>query len=227
MSEQNLSEKDSLHIIHEMIQKVKNEYHESGTSAILWGTVVGFSGLLTFLQLEFNFTLGFDIWLLVLFAIIPQIYISYKEAKIKRVKTYYDAALDYVWMTFGITIFGIIFYANVVPSVSQNIFANDGIELIRHYKNGLKPDEIIKPFPLSLGSIFILIYAFPTIVTGFLQKCKPMLVGGIICYILFVISCFTVMKYDMLLTGIAGIIAWLIPGLILRNKYLKSKKQHV
>lgn len=224
MSDQNLSEKESLSIINEMIQKVKNDYHESGTSAILWGTVVGIAGLISYLQIEFKFTIGFDIWLIVLLAILPQIYLSYKESKTKKFKTYYNSALDYVWIAYGITIFGIVFYANVVPGTSQNLISNEGWELIKHYKDGSKPDEVIKPFLLSLGSLFILIYALPTIITGFIQKCKPMLVGGVICYILFIVSCYTEMKYDMLFSGIAGIAAWLIPGLILRSQFSKSKK---
>lgn len=227
MINENFSEKESLSIIQEMIQKVKSDYHESGTSAILWGTAVGIAGLVSYLQIEFDFTIGFDIWFIVLFAILPQIYISYKESKTKKIKTYYDSALDYVWMTYGITLFGIIFYANVVPGASQNLISNEGWELVKHYKNGSKPDEPLKPFLLSLGSLFILIYAFPTIITGLLQKCKPMIVGGIICYILFIVSCYTEFKYDMLFSGIAGMVAWLIPGLILRFKFSKSKRQHV
>ena len=39
MEEKELNEKESLSLISEMIQKAKSSFHESGTSAILWGSV--------------------------------------------------------------------------------------------------------------------------------------------------------------------------------------------
>jgi hypothetical protein len=73
----------------------------------------------------------------------------------------------------------------------------------------------------------MLLYAFPTLVTGLVKKFKPMLAGAIITYGLFVVSCFTAAKYDMLLGGVAAIACWFIPGIILRKKYLAQKQMHV
>jgi hypothetical protein len=60
-------------------------------------------------------------------------------------------------------------------------------------------------------------------VTGIATKFKPMLYGAILCYIFFIISCFTAHEYDMLLNGLAGIFNWLIPGLILRSRLKKGE----
>ena len=82
--EKQLSEKESLRLITEMIQKAKGSFHESGTSAILWGTVVALCGLISFSELQWTFSVGFDIWLLILVAILPQIYIVFREKKISK-----------------------------------------------------------------------------------------------------------------------------------------------
>ena len=87
MEEQKLTEQESLQIITEMIQKAKSNFHTSGTSAILWGSVVGIAGLVSFAEMNWHFDIGFDIWLLVLAAIIPQVFITIKEKRNKNIIT--------------------------------------------------------------------------------------------------------------------------------------------
>lgn len=218
-----LSEEESLQLITEMIHKVKGSFHESGTSAILWGSVVGFCGLFSFLQVQLNFSTGwFDIWLLTLIAIVPQIILSIRESRKRKVLTYEESAMNAIWLVFGISIFALSFYNNVVPGVSENLFTKDGIELLQRNK---ATGEItaFHPFILSVSSVFLILYAVPTLATGLARKFKPMIFGGILCYLLFIISCYTIYKYDMLLHSVAAIFNWLIPGLILRNKFLKGE----
>jgi hypothetical protein len=50
-----------------------------------------------------------------------------------------------------------------------------------------------------------------------------MTLGALLTYVLFVISCFTPANLDMLLGGIAAIVCWFIPGIILRRKYLAGR----
>ena len=64
MEEEKFSEQESLKLISEMIQKAKHSFHENGTSAILWGSVVGIAGIISFAELFWHFYIGFDIWLL-------------------------------------------------------------------------------------------------------------------------------------------------------------------
>ncbi|MFY7963817.1 MAG: hypothetical protein ACOVO1_02875 [Chitinophagaceae bacterium] len=219
--------KESLDIINEMIQKAKATYHDKGISALLWGTVVTIASSVSFCQMNFNFSIGFDIWLIVLFAIIPQIIFSIKEGKKIKVKKYEDETIDIVWMVYGISIFCLVFYQNIIPYSSSKIINNEGWELTKHYFNNSTSDKVIKPFVPSVFSLYLILYALPTLVTGVIKKFKPMIFGAIICYAMFIISCFTESKYDMLCGATAAIFCWLIPGIILRKKYLQSKKQNV
>ena len=153
--------------------------------------------------------------------------ISTKEKRQQAVRKYEDDALDAVWLTYGISIFGLIAYQNIIPDASIRLSAGEGWQMMKHYIDNSKPDEPLRPFAPSIYSIFMLLYAFPTLVTGLVKKFKPMLAGASITYLLFVVSCFTAAKYDMLLGGVAAIFCWFIPGVILRRKYMAQKRQHV
>ena len=219
---QQMTEQESLRLITDMIQKAKaSTFLESGTGPIMWGSIVGFCGLFSFAQNYWHFSTKIDVWDLTLLALLPQIFISIKERRSRVVKTDRQMAIDAVWIVYGISIFAVIAYVNIVPYTSSKLLLEDGIQLFQKTGSGA-----IKPFSLfvpSLSSIFIIIYAFPTFVTGLATRFKPMIYGAIACYIFFFISLFTSSTYDQLLCGLAGIGNWLIPGLILRNRFIKGK----
>jgi hypothetical protein len=52
---------------------------------------------------------------------------------------------------------------------------------------------------------------------------RPMLWGGLLCWACCIITFFTTIKIDLLLTALSSIGAWLIPGLILEKEYRKAK----
>lgn len=222
-----LSEQESLQLITDMIQKVKNSYHENGIGSLLWGTVVTIASLVSYLQIEFNFKLVFDIWWIVLISIIPQIVLINKDIKAQKVKRHEDSALYAVWLVYTLTIFGFGFFQNVVPDITAQSMQIDGWQLINHQINNSKPDQIIKPFFPSFYSLYILIYASPTLVTGIIKKFRPMIFGAVFSYVLFMISCYTETKYDFLLGAIASLFCWFIPGIILRIKYLQQIRANV
>jgi len=226
MAEQKMTEQESLQLITEMIQKAKASFHETGVSAILWGSVVGLAGLISFAQQQWNFYIGFDIWLLVLAAIIPQVYISIRENRNRKVTSHQEAFMDAVWLVYGISIFALLFYVNTIPGETARLMNQEGKQLlIKTTTDGTV--QIQKPFVPSFNSLLLVLYAIPTLVTGIACKFRPMLIGALICYVFFIISCYTNNTYDYLLNGLAGIINWLIPGLILYNRHLKGKRLNV
>jgi len=216
-----LTEKESIELITEMISKAKGNFHESGTSAILWGTVIGICGLVSFAQMQWNFNIGFDMWWITFAAVIPQIWIIIQERKRKIVKTHPQHATDVVWLVYAVSVICLIIYSWIVPGVSAKLFNQDGLELLsRNIITGeMQPQKFIIP---SFSSIYLIVYAFPTLATGLINRFHVMIYGAIICYGFFVLSLFTPFKYDMLLNGLAGIGNWLIPGLLLRQRYLKG-----
>jgi len=73
-------------------------------------------------------------------------------------------------------------------------------------------------------SIFLVLYGYPTFSSGIARKFKPMIIGGIACWILAIFSMFVAFPYTMLISAAEALLAWFIPGLILRGIYLKAKK---
>src|SRR5262245_55818813 len=124
--EKQLSEKESLELITAMINKAKNSFYDTGVGAIMWGSVVAICSLVKLSELQFNYRLPFDIYLLTLVAIIPQVFITIKEKKERKATSYDDIYMDYLWLAFGICIFLMIFIVN-------NVYA-DLNPLVRDYK---------------------------------------------------------------------------------------------
>src|SRR5476649_2870308 len=112
MAEEKLTEKESLELIASMIKKAKNSYIESGVGPLFWGVLIAFCSLVTYIELIFNFEIGFDIWTLSLIALIPQAYFSWRSRKTKSVKSHDESMMNYVWGTFVVCIFMISFYIN-------------------------------------------------------------------------------------------------------------------
>ena len=211
-----LTEKESLSLITMMINKAKESYHDTGVGAMMWGAVIAFCSLVRLSEVQFDYRLPFDIYLLTLVAIIPQIIISLKEKKRRKIKSYDDVYMDYIWLGFGITIFLLI-------HISNNIFGEWG-SWANEYRSITGKQA---PFRFSeyVSPLFLMLYGLPTFITGAACKFKPMLWGGIFCWICSIVAVYTQIKIDLLLTAASAIFAWLVPGIIMEKEYRQYKKE--
>jgi hypothetical protein len=214
MEERSISEKESLQLITSMINKAKNSYHDTGQGAILWGSVIAVCSLVELAQMHYNFKLSVDIYWLSFIAIIPQIIFTIRQKKQRIVQSHDDVVMDYLWLGFGICIF-LLVHANLGVFRSLNQFQHDYQELSGSRHQFRFSDHVL--------SYFLLLYGFPTFVTGAIMKFKPMLWGGIFCWICSAICIYTHMQIDLMLTALSAILAWLIPGILLRQRYLRNK----
>jgi hypothetical protein len=214
-----LSEKESLALITQMINKAKDSYHDTGIGAIMWGAVIAICSLVKLSEIQFNYRLPFDIYLLTLAAIIPQIFITIREKKERKVKSYDDSYLDAIWLGFGICIFLMIFIIN-------NIFS-DLMPMVKDYKNLVKgrTDWIDFRFSEFVSPLFLILYGLPTFITGMACKFKPMLWGGIFCWVCCIVAIYTSIRIDLLLTAASATMAWLIPGILMEKEYRIYKKE--
>lgn len=213
--EKKLTEQESLHLITMMINKAKESYHDTGIGAIMWGAVIAICSLVRLSEIHFGYRLPFDIYLLTLVAIIPQIVISIREKKGRKVKSYDDPYLDYIWLGFGISIFLLILICNTI--------FNEWGAWTNQYKpvNGSGSPYGFYEF---VGPLFLMLYGLPTFITGAACKFKPMLWGGIFCWICCIVAVYTSIKIDLLLTAASAILAWLVPGVIMEKEYRLYKK---
>lgn len=217
--EKPITEKESLEIITMMINKAKDAYYDTGVSAIMWGAVIAFCSLEKLAELQFGYRLPFDIYLLTIVAVIPQIVFSIREKKVRKVKLYDDAYMDYIWLGFGICIFLMILIVN-------NIYGslNPVIEQYNQLAKG-RADWTDFKFSEFAMPLFLLLYGLPTFITGAACKFAPMLWGGLFCWACCIAAIYTGIKIDLLLTAASAIMAWLVPGIIIEKEYRIYKKE--
>ena len=77
------------------------------------------------------------------------------------------------------------------------------------------------------GAIYLTLYGVPTFATGYTRRFRPMIYGGLACWVFAILSTLTKAPYTILFIAGAAQLAWFIPGLILRKCYLKAKETHV
>lgn len=215
MEDKTLNTQESLQVISNMIAKAKESYHDTGVVSILWGAVISVCSLVTWSQIQFDYKLPFDIWLLTFLAVFPTVVLSIKENKQRKVKTYDQTAMDAVWICFGIAIF---------LTVHANMHVH---QMMSQLKDMIEATGQARPtlgFGEYSSSYMLLLYGIPTIVTASIKNFKPMWVGGIVCWVSSLAAAYTNIRIDMLLMAISAIAAWLIPGIILYNKTKKRRQ---
>ena len=192
--ENNFTPQESLQLIESMINRAKDKYAEDGSLYLMWGWLVFICSLLQFLLLHvFQYEYHYLVWLATIpFFIFQYFYVS-KKQKQQKVVTYADNIVGYVWLTFAIVIILLGFIVGLLTT-------------------GEYYTHIIH--------ILLAIYGMPVFLTGVIVRFKPLTIGGIACWILCIISCFiTIYDYQFLLIPVAMLVAWVIPGYLLRAKY--------
>ena len=195
-NEQILTEKQSLEIITQMINKAKSDYRETGIGALMWGSIVTICSLVTFANYYWNWQPARYVWFLTYIALVPQVIISVRESRKTNYKTYNAAAMAGIWISFGVALILIIWFINTFQ--------------VQH-----------------VDTLFLIVYGIPTFATGYTRNFKAMIFGGIACWLFAVASMYIAFPYTMLLTAAAALLAWFVPGLMLRRRFLKAKANHV
>jgi len=215
MENKALSHQESLALINTMISRAKDSFHGTGVGTMMWGVVIAVCSLVKFAEVHYNFRLPFDIYLLALFAIIPQLIISAKEKRRQRAKSFENSFVDPTWTGFGICIFLLVLILNILFRAYTPMF-REYIQLTGH-----EPVFQMKEFIMPL---FLVLYGLPTFITGMGCNFRPMLIGGIVCWVSCIIAVFTEYRIDLLLTAFSAIVAWFIPGLLMEKEYRRYKR---
>jgi hypothetical protein len=99
MEEQKISPEESLHLIQSMIDKVKNTASGDSFYFLLWGWLVFAAGLIQFaLRVFVQSPYHYFAWTLMLAGIVFSAFHGFRENKKRKVKTYVEELLDYLWL---------------------------------------------------------------------------------------------------------------------------------
>lgn len=194
-SEQDFSGEESLAIIQSMINKVRNRFSEDGHLYLLWGWVVLVCSITQFiLEHLVHYAQSYYVWFACWLTFIYQAVYMMKKRRKKTVRTYTDEIIKYVWIVFLINMI-------LVGIVFGMIFNNE--------------------YNSATNAFFLILYAAPIFLCGIILRFTPLVIGGIFCWVLSVVSFYIPDDYKILLVSAAMIVAWIIPGYLLRARYRK------
>lgn len=184
------NEKESLILIQEMIESSKARLGESSFFFLLWGWLVLFASLTHFTLLYTGFKYPYLPWpvMMIIGGIVAGI-AGYRMKKRTRVKTYLETSMKFLWLSFAITMFFILFSAG------------------------------FGKISWGMSNILIIaLYGLGTFASGGIIKFKPLIIGGIASWLIAVISLFIAPEYTFISIALSIIIAYLIPGYMLKTK---------
>ena len=194
--ETGLSHLEGLEIIQSMINRAKDKFSENGHLYLLWGWVVFFCSITQFVLLSFtSFEKHYLVWMVCWLVFIYQIFYIAKRNKREQVRTYTGDIIGYVWLAFVVAMFlmGFLFGRILGDTYSRMVIPG-----------------------------FLVLYGIPTFLSGAILRFRPLVIGGICCWILSVLSVFVPEKYQLLFLSAAMLVAWIIPGYLLRIKFKKT-----
>jgi hypothetical protein len=75
---------------------------------------------------------------------------------------------------------------------------------------------------LNTYPVLILLYGIGTFVSGGLMDLKPMIAGGICCWVIGFIAFYMKFEYQLLMLALSVIVSYIIPGYILKKRFRKN-----
>lgn len=192
-NEKTMTEAERFTLITGMINHAKNRFSETGHLYLLWGIVIFICCITQFIMIHyFSNVKAYYVWYLTWVVGIYQIYYLLKKKKKEKVRTYTDEIIGFVWLTFIICSFLLVYIL-----IKKNAFN-------------------------AINACVLVMYGMPTFLSGIILRFQPLKVGGFICWLLAISAMFTNYQYQLLLLAAAVVAAWIIPGFLLRAKYKKE-----
>ena len=186
----------SLSVIQSMIDTARNQFSENGHLYLLWGWVVFLCSLAQFVLLYYvGYEKHYLVWMLTWGAFIYQTIYLVRNRRKEKVRTYADRLVGFVWVSFVVMmfLFGFLF----------------GREMGDNYYRMISPG-------------FLALYGMPTFLSGIILRFRPLVIGGVCCWMLSIAAAYIPYDFQLLLLSAAMIMAWIIPGYLLRMKYKKE-----
>ncbi len=197
-NEKELTPSESLALIRGMIDKTKGEVADDSFYFLFWGWLV-FSCCLVefFLKVYIKYPGHYFVWwLMPVGGIISAVYGS-KRSKQTHVKTFIGDAISFLWIGLCLGFGALIIIGGLIS----------------------KGPGWQTPF-----TYYILLYGIGTFVCGSILRFRPLIIGGVINYVLAVVSVKLNFDYQLLIAALAILTSYIIPGHLLRMKYQHQKK---
>jgi Flp pilus assembly protein TadB len=203
MEDKRLTEEESLGLINQMIRAARDEHRENGEGWLIWGWLLFAASVLSvaFSFLRLHHYIGPTWTSMLVIGLIIYLLGHVRKQRSKKVKTYVEDLLDKLGTAFFVSLFLLIAAASL--SGSQNF---------------------------GFGYYYIL-YAFWMYIHGTAIRFRPLIIGAMVNWTaalaIFLITDFA---YDMIVSAVAVLVGYLIPGYMLnaeyKRTYLGEQKKH-
>ena len=182
--EKQLTQEESLKIIHEMIAAAKNDVKADAFIFLLWGWLVFVASIAQFILVNLHVSWNSIPWMLMpVGGIITAVY-SFMKGKKDRTKTNVTESLKYTWIAFTVALLIILFFNSM------------------NY--------------LQVLPIIMALYGMGFFLSGVALRFKPLMIGGIFCWICAVAGFEIQNMYQLLILATAVLGGYIIPGYLLK-----------
>ncbi len=193
--EKDFSPEESLQLIQSMITKTKDAVAVDSFYLLFWGWLVFVCCVVEYiLMVYFKYPYHSFVWWTMPVGGIVSAVYSTRQAKKRKSTTYIEEALGYLWIAIGVAFFVMVFI-NVISEAWKSAF-----------------------------TYYILMYAIGTFVSGKLIRFQPLVIGGLLNFILAAVSIKFNFADQLLIGAVAILTSYIIPGHLLRIRH-NSKKQ--
>lgn len=180
---------EKLNVIYDMIENSKTRIRGNAFFYLLWGWLVLAASLSHFIMMKSGIFYSFLAWPVMMTAgMIISVITGIRMGKQAGYRTHIDTAVIYLWYGFFFALLVILAF-----SIGGKI-----------------------PWPVT-NVLIIVLYGLGTFVSGGILKFKPLIIGGICCWIIALGVFIIPGEYTLLLVSVSIIIAYLIPGYLLRQ----------
>jgi hypothetical protein len=188
MTEENFSPQESLRLIQSMINKTRRDITDNGIYYLVWGWI-------TFIACTGQFILKhvFEYekhYQVWLITIVGVVFSFYQGARDGKTKatTYVGESIKYLWIGMGIAYF-----------VLSMILTKIG-------------------WQTSVFPFFIMLYGLGTFVSGSIIQFRPLVIGGLLAFVLAIGASWVEYDYQMLFGAAAILISYIVPAYMLRAR---------
>lgn len=109
--QENLTAKQSLDIITQMIQQAQGNAQKNSSQFLLWGWTVLLANLGMFALIQLHYPMPYLIWTITIPVCGISIYMGYKERKEQHTSTHLDGIVSWLWSGFGLCVFTVVFFS--------------------------------------------------------------------------------------------------------------------
>jgi hypothetical protein len=183
--EKELTQEESLRIIHDMIAAAKSEVSENSFTYLLWGWLVFIASTAQFVLVKLDVPWNGIVWLLMpLGGIITALYFI-KKKKESRVKTTINDWIKYTWISFAIALMIVMLFNNTMTA-------------------------------LQVIPCIMILYGMGLFQSGGALKFRPLIYGGIFCWVCAIAGFQIQNVYQLLILAAAVLGGYIIPGHLLK-----------